>query len=166
MKNSRHRRTPETPTLRFSPTAWAKLLFLRDAGETEIGGFGISRRDALLEVEDFVVLPQRTTAVSVVFDDRAVADFFEEQVGQGRRPEEFARIWIHTHPGRCPQPSGTDEATFARVFGTCDWAVMCILARDGATYARLVWNVGPRGAIEIPVAVDYSRPFPGSDHAA
>ena len=28
------------PVLRFSPTAWAKLLFLRDAGDTEIGGFG------------------------------------------------------------------------------------------------------------------------------
>ncbi len=142
------------------------MLFLRDAGETEIGGFGICRPDALLDVEDFVVVPQRTTAVSVVFDDRAVADFFEDQVLQGRRPEEFARIWIHTHPGRCPQPSATDEATFARVFGPCDWALMFILAQGGATSARLAWNVGPRGAIEIPIAVDYSRPFPGSDHAA
>src|SRR5436309_1575451 len=27
--------------LLLSPTAWAKLLFLRDAGDTEIGGFAI-----------------------------------------------------------------------------------------------------------------------------
>ena len=28
--------------LRFSPTAWAKLLYLRDFGRTEVGGFGIA----------------------------------------------------------------------------------------------------------------------------
>ena len=33
----------KSPTLRFSPYAWAKLLFLRDLGETEVGGFGICR---------------------------------------------------------------------------------------------------------------------------
>ncbi len=40
------------PVLRFSPTAWAKLLFLRDSGETEVGGFGIAASDDLLLVED------------------------------------------------------------------------------------------------------------------
>ena len=44
--------------LRFSPTAWAKLLFLRDAGETEIGGFGISAKDDLLLVEDIEIVAQ------------------------------------------------------------------------------------------------------------
>ncbi len=135
-------------------------------GETEIGGFGISRREALLDVEDLVLIPQRTTAVSVEFDDLAVADFFEEQVALGRTPAEFARIWVHTHPGDCPRPSGTDEATFVRVFGNCDWAVMLILARGGAVYARLAWNVGPRGAIEIPVTINYARPFVGTDFPA
>jgi hypothetical protein len=28
--------------LRFSPTAWGKLLYLRDRGGTEVGGFGIA----------------------------------------------------------------------------------------------------------------------------
>jgi hypothetical protein len=28
--------------LRFTPTAWAKLLYLRDAGQSEIGGFGMA----------------------------------------------------------------------------------------------------------------------------
>src|SRR5262245_50863551 len=40
------RRKPAT--LRFSPTAWAKLLFLRDLGDSEIGGFGITPSDDLL----------------------------------------------------------------------------------------------------------------------
>ena len=95
-------------------------------------------------MEDFQLVQQTCTAVTVEFDDEAVADFFEEQVDEGRRPEEFARIWIHSHPGSCPLPSGTDEETFDRCFGTPDWAVMFILAKHGATYARLRFNVDPR----------------------
>ena len=41
----------EPPMLRFSPTAWAKLFYLRDLGDTEVGGFGISDPDDLLYVE-------------------------------------------------------------------------------------------------------------------
>ena len=152
--------------LRFTPTAWAKLLFLRDLGETEIGGFGISARNDLLLVEDIVLVKQTCTWVHVEFDDESVAEFFEQQVAAGRRPEEFARIWIHTHPGRSPDPSGTDEATFARVFGRSDWAIMFIVARGGQTYARLRYNVGPGTDATLPVEIDYGCSFAGSDHAA
>ncbi len=163
------RRTRETsaisprPTLRFTPPAWAKLHWLRDRGETEIGGFGISAPDDLLRIEDVVLVTQRTTAVSVAFEDAAVADYFEDQVAAGRQPAEFARIWIHTHPGDCPLPSATDERTFAQVFGRCDWAVMLILARGGATYARLAWHVGPGGSLRVPVQIDWTPPVGGSN---
>ncbi|MEE8170549.1 MAG: hypothetical protein V3T70_08380, partial [Phycisphaerae bacterium] len=70
------------------------------------------------------------------------------------------------HPGDSPLPSGTDEDTFARVFGSCQWAVMFILARTGKTYARLQFKVGPRGNMLIPVEVDYRQAFPASDHDA
>jgi proteasome lid subunit RPN8/RPN11 len=153
-----------TPTIRFTPTAWAKLLWLRDRGDTEIGGFGITIADPL-RIEDVVLVAQQTSLVTVAFDDAAVAEFFEQQVDQGRRPEQFARIWIHTHPGNSPRPSPTDEETFARVFGRCDWAVMLILARGGATFARLEWHVGPGGALLVPVRVDFETPFGGSDVA-
>lgn len=43
---------------------------------------------------------------------------------------------------------------------------MFILAQGGRTYARLRFNVGPGGSTEIPVNVDYSQPFAGSDHTA
>jgi proteasome lid subunit RPN8/RPN11 len=152
--------------LRFSPTAWSKFLFFRDAGETEIGGFGISPADDLLYIEDFLTVKEVVTSVSVSFDDSAVADFFETQVDLGRKPESFARIWLHTHPGNSPEPSGTDEATFERVFGKCDWAVMAILARGGPTYARLRFNIGPGGEILIPVEVDYSKAFAASSKEA
>lgn len=152
--------------LRFSPTAWAKLLFLRDVGDTEIGGFGISAPDDLLIVEDVELVAQTCTWAHVEFDDEAVADFFDRQVDAGRRPEEFGRIWVHTHPGNSPEPSGTDEATFTRVFGRSEWALMFILARGGQTYARLRYNVGPGADIKLPVEVDYGHPFDGSNAEA
>jgi proteasome lid subunit RPN8/RPN11 len=155
--------TTATPVLRFSPTAWAKLLFLRDYGETEVGGFGIAASDDLLFVEEVQLVKQDCSWAHVAFDDESVADFFDVQVDQGRQPEQFARIWVHTHPGDCPQPSLTDEETFERVFGRSDWALMFIVAREGQSYARLRFNVGPGGAIEIPVKVDYSRPFSSSN---
>ena len=158
-------RTNKPPVLRFTPYAWAKLLFLRDAGPTEIGGFGITNAEDLLLIEDIVTITQTTSSVTVAFDDVAVADFFEQQVDQGRKPEQFARAWVHTHPGDSPMPSSTDEETFARVFGSCDWAIMFILAKGGKTYCRLRFNVGPGGEAVLPVEIDYRLSFPGSDTA-
>lgn len=154
------------PILRFSPTAWAKLLYLRDRGPTEVGGFGLSAADDFLFVEDVRLIRQQATDLSVQFDDTAVAEFFDEQVDQDRRPEQFARIWLHTHPGESAQPSGTDEGTFSRCFGRTDWSLMFILACGGQTYARLEFHAGPGGALLLPVTVDYRREFPAADHAA
>jgi hypothetical protein len=159
-------RLPPDPVLRFTPTAWAKLQFFCHRGDTEIGGFGITSAEDLLLIEDFQTVHQIDSAVSVHFDDTAVADFFEDQVDLGRKPEHFARIWCHTHPGNSPTPSFVDEETFARAFGDCDWAIMFILARTGKTYCRLRFNVGPGTAVMIPVQVDYSSEFGPADHAS
>lgn len=131
-----------------------------------MGGFGISSPDNLLFVADLRLLRQETTTVSVKFDDASVAEFFDEMVDAGLRPEQFARLWIHTHPGNSAHPSSVDERTFTRVFGRADWALMFILARDGDTYARLRFNVGPGGSAVIPVDVDYEEPFAATDQLA
>jgi proteasome lid subunit RPN8/RPN11 len=159
MKNRNNSQKNQKPMLRFSPTAWAKLLFMRDVTDNEIGGFGITEADDLLFVTDFAMVKQKVSGVSVAFADESVADFFEDQVTAGRKPEQFARIWLHTHPGNSPEPSTIDEATFTRVFGSCDWSVMCIVAQDGGTFARLRFNVGPSGEVKIPVYVDYGCEF-------
>jgi hypothetical protein len=160
------RKSPAVPTLRFTPTAWAKLLFMRDAGETEVGGFAISMADDPALIADFQLVRQICDVASVSFDDNSVADFFDECVDAGLKPCQVGRIWVHTHPGSCPQPSPTDEDTFARVFGGANWALMFILARGGQTFARLQFNVGPRGSVNLPFEIDFSRPFKASDHAA
>jgi len=162
----RRRETAPPPVLRFSPTAWAKLLYFRDRSDTEIGGFGVTDAKDPLLVQEFMTVEQRVTSVSVSFDDGAVADFFDSQVDAGKRPDQFARIWLHTHPGESPTPSMVDEETFERVFGRCEWAAMFVLGRTGKTYVRLRFNVGPGGEGEIPVEVDYRRPFGPSDHEA
>jgi hypothetical protein len=167
-KHRRRRRTTRRigPSLRFNPHAWAKLVYLRDRGETEIGGFGLSAPDDPLLVVDFLTVRQRCTWASVKFDDGAVADLFDDLVDQGLSPAQFGRIWLHTHPGDCPLPSITDEATFARVFGRTDWSVMGIVGKNDATFARLSFHVGPGGAWEIPVAIDFGQPFDASDPQA
>ena len=152
------------PVLRFSPTAWAKLVYFRDKTDNEIGGFAITEPTDLLYVKEFVTVKQRVSPVSVKFDDQAVADFFDDQVDLGRKPEQFSRIWLHSHPGSSPEPSAIDEETFGRVFGGCYWAVMFIVAQDNKTYVRLAFNTGPGGQILIPVAIDYSRDFGPSNH--
>jgi proteasome lid subunit RPN8/RPN11 len=160
------RRSRRRPRLRFSPTAWAKLLFLRDRGPTEVGGFGIAPATDLLYVEDIRLVQQTCTSISVAFDDSSVAEFFDDQIDAGRQPEQFGRIWIHTHPGESAQPSHVDEETFRRVFGPCDWAVMFVIAREGEMYCRLRFRAGPGGAFEIPVQVDFQGQFAGSDFEA
>ena len=162
-KRLKKRRTTRQK-IRFTPYAWAKLIYLRDVGNTEVGGFGSSNEDDPLLIEDIVLIRQVCTSVSVEFDDESVADYFEQQVDEGRRPDRFARIWIHTHPGHSPSPRGTDEETFKRCFGSVDWAVMFILSQTGATYARLQFNVGPGGSRELATTVDFSREFDGAEH--
>lgn len=165
-KRSRRRQTHKRrPSLRFSPYAWAKLLYLRDRGETEIGGFGIAAHADPLSIDQFQLVRQHATPLTVGLDDTAVAEYFEAQVELGLKPEQFARIWIHTHPGNSPLPSRTDEETFERVFGGCDWAVMFILARGGASYARLRFRPGPGAELLLATEVDYRSSFAGSDIA-
>ena len=136
---------------------------MRDVTDNEVGGFGITEADDLLFVTDFTLVKQKVTAVSVSFDDESVANFFADQVEAGRKPEQFARVWLHSHPGSSPEPSMTDEQTFTRVFGSCDWSVMCIVAQDSGTYARLRFSAGPGGEVKIPVCVDYSYEFDAAD---
>lgn len=160
------RRSRRGPVLRFSPPAWAKLLYLRDAGPSEVGAFGLCDRDDPLYVLDVLTVAQEAAPAGICLDDTAVADFFDAQVDAGHHPEQFARLWIHTHPGNSAEPSELDEETFQRVFGDCQWAVMLILARGGQVSARLTFHVGPGGQIDLPVEIDCSRAFPGSDEDA
>ena len=158
LKQQSRRQPEKRPTvLRFAPLVWLKLRLFLHAGETEVGFFGISDEKDLLYIDDLAVPRQITTAVSVDFDDASVADHFESCADRGIMPARCGRIWIHTHPGDSPSPSRTDEETFARAFGSCDWAVMAIVARGSHLcpheLQRWAWWVGlypPGGGLGNP----------------
>jgi proteasome lid subunit RPN8/RPN11 len=153
----RRRSRSDRRTLTFSARAWLKFQYLCHAGPTEVGGFGLSHPDDPLYVEDILVVRQTCSFVTVAFDDTAVADLFEAMADAGIPPARFARIWLHTHPGASVEPSLTDEETFARVFGTCDWSVMAILGRTGRMSARLQFTRGPGAAVALSTRVDWSE---------
>ena len=140
----------------FTPLAWLKWQYLCHAGPTEVAAFGLSADDDPLRVEDLLVVRQRATEATVAFDDAAVADLFDRMTDGGVAPARFARIWLHTHPGASVVPSGPDESTFRRAFGSCDWAIMGILGRTGRTSARLRFSAGPGGDLDLCVTVDWS----------
>src|SRR5688572_7481940 len=86
-RTSKPMKTTSAKPLRLTPYAWAKLLNLRDLGSTEVGGFGISAADDLLLIEDLCLVKQLCSALTVRFDDEAVADYFDQQVDLGLQPE-------------------------------------------------------------------------------
>ncbi|MDP6494752.1 MAG: hypothetical protein QGI09_04910 [Dehalococcoidia bacterium] len=155
----------ENPQLRFTPYAWAKLRWCCHNSSDECGGFGITPNFPDL-VEDFVMLKQDVTPVTVEFEDTAVAGFLEDMVERGLQPHQCMRVWIHTHPNMNPTPSSVDEETFERVFGDCDYAIMFILSTKDTCYCRIQTNVGISTEQKIEAAVDYSTSFGPSNEEA
>jgi hypothetical protein len=152
--------------LRFTPYAWAKLECIRDLGDTEVGGFGIASDDDPMCIVDIALIKQQCTGSTVEFDDIGVADYFDDCIDAELHPEQFGRVWIHTHPYGCHKPSMTDEKTFEKCFGGCDWAVMYILSKDGTDYCALQYNKIPSHRVELRRAViDFSIPFQQSEYA-
>jgi len=147
---------PKRRSLVFSPLAYLKLQYLCHAGPTEVGAFAISSAQQPLYIEELHTIPQTTSPATVEFDDHAVAEYFDHCVDRGLQPAQFARLWLHSHPGSSPEPSGTDEETFKRVFGATDWSVMAILSRTGNSYARLQLNTGPGASCLLRWGVDWA----------
>ena len=152
--------------LRLTPYAWAKLLRLRDLGDTEVGGFGISAADDLLLVEDVRLVRQQCTPVTVKFDDEAVADYFDGRSIRAGRPSSSPGSGFTPIPATRPSPAAPTKRRSRAALAASDWAVMFILARGGQTYARLRFNAGPGGDLVLPVEIDFARPFAAADWAA
>lgn len=140
----------------LSAKAALKLEFMLLKGDTEVGGFGLMKDPTKLYIDDFIMPKQKCSSVYCEFDDDDLMDLTDRLMKEGYTPNQFHRIWWHTHPGNSPHPSGKDEETFRDVFGACEWAVMAILAKDGSTYARMRWGGGtaPLGITVLAVAKD------------
>lgn len=163
--------------LKFTPYAWSKLLYLRDKGSTEVSFFGVSRKGSLDLVEDLFMPFQHGAWATTEFIDDKLPKFFDDMVDLGYHPEEFGRIWCHTHPGDSATPSSKDEATFSQEFVGPNWAIMFIVGKKGATTCRLRYkchpdlaHILPEGATrELPVEIAWganSKPVTDEVRAA
>jgi len=143
--------------LTFTPYAWVKLQYLCHLGDTEVGAFAQTDPKDPLLVVDLHMPKQTCSQVTVDFDDESIADYFDRMVDAGHHPRNFSRIWVHTHPGESPNPSGTDETTFKKAFGKCDVRIMFILAKGGSTFCRLTTTTesGFTQSTNLPVVVDW-----------
>lgn len=145
----------------FDPVAYLKVKFLKTLTPNEVGLMAVSSSHDPLRVVDVGVLRQEVGGYSTRPDDGALSDWVEDNfLDHGIEPVRCGRIWVHTHPGFDPEPSGTDEQTFTESLGGCSWSVMCIFGdgRGGERiYARLRLRVdgGPRVEFDVPVSVDW-----------
>lgn len=152
--------------LKFTPYAWAKLLWMRDYGPTEVAGYGVTETADPLLVTDFVLVKQECTIVTFDLDSEDSAEYMETMMDKGLMPWQYANILIHTHPGNSPSPSSVDETNFKEAFSHPNWAIMFIIANGGECYGRLKINVGPGSIRELNVAVDWEQSFSATDKMA
>ena len=149
--------------LRFTPYAWAKLIYMRDKGKTEVAGYGITETKDPLLITNFILIKQECTSVSFDFNPEDGVEYMERMMDKGLMPWQYSNILIHTHPGDSPNPSGTDEDNFKGAFTHPHWAIMVIVADSGKTYCRLKLNVGPGVTKKLRVSIEYNVYFSGTD---
>jgi len=149
--------------LRFTPTAWAKFIFIRDIGPTEVAAYGITGTEDPLLVTDLWMVKQTCDQVSFDLDKDDIHEHMERVLDADLPPWAGCNLLVHTHPGNCPNPSQTDENNYEKAFSHPDWAIMMILARDGSTYCRLKVNKGPGVQTILKVEIDYSVYFAATD---
>ena len=127
-------------TLRFSPTAWAKLLYFRGKSDNEVGGFGVTEADDLLFVKEFVTVKQEVTVVSVKFDDETFKRVFGNcqwalmfVVAQNNKT--YARLGFNVGPGG--QVLVPVEIDYGQDFGPSDHELWD--AEYGANVKAIEW---------------------------
>ena len=106
----------------------------------EVSLMGVSQSDegdGLLNIEDFICVPQECSTGLTEPTDEGMALYFEEMMlDKNIMPNRCGRVWAHTHPGISPTPSGTDRETFSKWFKDAEFAVMYILA-EGADHCEV-----------------------------
>lgn len=124
--------------LRFSLEAAIQLRWFLNRTPNEVGCWGVCEDAAQpLFVTKLAFPEQENSPAFVSFDDMSNLRILSEQTRNGLEPWQVQRIWIHTHPGNSPAPSGTDEHTLDRISAGCPWFVMFIIAKGQQTYCRL-----------------------------
>lgn len=158
-------KTTYADTLVFTPYAWSKLLYMQAIGNTEVAGYCITGTTDPLLVTDFRLIKQQCSSATFDLDENDMAEYQESILDTGLTIWQVCRILAHTHPGNCPNPSQTDEENFRKVFTRPDWAIMLIIAENGAVYCRLKINTAPGVEKLLKVEIDFNQNFSASNHS-
>ncbi len=149
--------------LRISPFAFAKMVFWRDCGDTEVAAYATTKTHDPLLITDFRLIKQECTSIKFDLDTNDLAEDVERTLDDGLCPWQTHNILCHSHPGNSPNPSGPDEINFQKAFSHPDWAIMLIIAKDDSMYCRLKLNTGPGVEKLLNVQIDFSQDFQASD---
>lgn len=127
------------------------------AHNTEVSALGICTGNTL-NVTDLLIPKQNCSVGHTEMDDEDVAnETVRLAVEEKIEPLFCNRIWIHTHPGNSPSPSGKDWETFSHLVDCGGWAVMLIFAKDSSYFCRLGYKMGDRKQmVEVPVRMNLS----------
>ncbi len=140
------RQIRKMPDVVFTATkdASEKLKFWIDMSFGEFGGFAVTADpNDRFKITDFIILPQTASGGHADLDNMAIAKYTCKMVKSGLQPNQFSRIWFHTHGGSGyfgPHSSTDDDNTFVRAFGQCDWSVMLIFNDAYSVYMELQNN--------------------------
>lgn len=150
---------------RLSPYAYQKLLFMRDIGETEVSGFAITNTASGYPdlITDFQLVKQECSIVTTDMDDDGLSEYVAVMADNGINPSDCMRVWIHTHPGSSPNPSGTDESTFQKLLSKFPFIVMLIISKEGNKFGRIGFTQGCGGTSPVDWDVDWSIPCEAVD---
>ena len=149
--------------LRLTPYAWAKLMWMRDKGDTEVAGYCVTGTSDPLLVTDFVLIKQECTIMTFDLDSEDIVEYTDRMMDEGLAPWQCMNILAHTHPGNSTDPSGVDEENFEKAFSHPNWAIMLIVGMDGSAYCRLKMNTGPGTISLLDVVIEYGVQFSGSN---
>ncbi len=149
--------------LRITPYAWAKLVWLRDRGNTEVAGYATTATDDPLLITDLRLIKQKCTIVTFDLDPNDIAEDVEHTLDAGLMPWMTHNILWHTHPSNNTDPSSVDEKNFEKAFSHPNWAIMLIVGQDGSAYCRLKMNTGPGTVSLLDVVIEYGVEFGGSN---
>lgn len=153
------------PVLRWTPTAWAQLLFLRDYGPMPLIGCGLTPGDDPLLVEGIRLMPQCRLLQDIDVASVTAGRGGSSRSGERHCPAPPGRIWIQCRPGDAPRPSTPERDAFSRNSAAQDWSVLFCLGQSGACWGELYWRLADEYRLPLRVAVDFAGPFPASDPA-
>jgi len=101
------------PRLKFSPSAWTKLVLYTTLCPHEIGGFGMLVQDgADYILDDLLLVEQDVNALATHFHGQSVSLLLADLVEQDRDPAAL-QLWWHSHAREAPFWSGEDEKTIS-----------------------------------------------------